>query len=147
MRSPLSTHAKLKISDGMKLAHQRRRNANDPTKVRIAELAANFALGHPDGKPPNRVRNFGGIGPDVTKVVPQSRADRLQQLNADAASHRANVNETVRKFGLIRADQRKAKMMGESGGNISPPVSPTPSKRDLKRRQLMDQRPERISVA
>lgn len=147
MRSPLSTQAKQKISDGMKRAHQRRRETQDPTKVRISELAANFALGHPDGKPPARVRNFGGIGRDVTKVLPQSRADRIQQSNADAASHRETVNETAREFGLIRADQRKAKMMGESGGKVSPPVAPKLSKRDLKRRELMDKRPERISVA
>lgn len=147
MRSPLSTQAKQKISAGMKRAHQRRREVQDPTKVRIAELAANFALGHPDGKAPARVRNFGGIGRDVTKVLPQSRAERTQKLTADAAARREDVNQTAREFGLIRADEKKAKAMGESGGKISPPVAPAPSKRDLKRRQLMDQRPERISVA
>ena len=71
-----SLQTRLKISQGVRAAHARKRLENSPTAQAKQKAAENFAKGHPDGVSPSAVRNYGDFGPDMAPSLrPLSERD------------------------------------------------------------------------
>lgn len=119
-----------------------KKDAANPTTVRRRELSAAFALGHPDGKAPARVRNFGGLGKDVTPITPQSRAERERAAIQAGQEHLAEVKEGATQ----RARERQTRTEGVSGGQTTAPQAPQPSRAQTARAELAAKRAEASRV-
>jgi hypothetical protein len=76
MGRPQSPETRKKIGESVKKTRQNKAEVQSPTAKMRQHLSDNFALGHPDGLAPARVRNFGGLGKEVTKIVPVARLQR-----------------------------------------------------------------------
>ncbi len=82
-----SDQTKQRISQGMKQAHSRRKLAENPTNQRAKVLHDKFQGSTTELISP-RIRNYGGIGRDVTTVTPEikpSPAELAVQLENRAS--------------------------------------------------------------
>lgn len=123
MGKPHTEATRLKISEGQKRAHERRRIQANPTTRRMNELAGKFAQG---GTTPAHVRNYGDIGRDVSPKTPVSHRPEV----AGELSQEQQAEVTAQALGLQRTADVKARKAGERMQTRDPEFKSTPSPRD-----------------
>ncbi len=126
-----SDQTKQRISAGMKQAHSRRKLAKNPTNQRAKELHDRFQGSTTELVSP-RVRNYGGIGRDVTRAVPEIKPSQAEL--AAALENRAT------ELGLTRPADVKIAKEGQRYVPTSPDYSQTKSQ--TERKVLMMKRAE-----
>ena len=73
-----SDQTKQRISEGMKQAHERKKLAQNPTNQRAKQLHDKFQGSTTELISP-RIRNYGGIGRDVTTSTPEIKASPAER--------------------------------------------------------------------
>jgi len=101
-----SEETRRKIGNGVREAAKTRRALNSNMGKNMQKVAEGFAKGHPDGKGPSKVRNYGDFG-----VVPR------EAVNTDHAS--ASLPER-KEYDPKRIEEFKKRKEGEKGGQVKP---------------------------